>query len=261
MAESSKIYTTQLQAGLGLLNETRLLLTLYQPGMTVSQLYDMALLSGLFPMVTARRLRNIIAECFAPRYMKTGAASLLKPLAVHMQTSTLNQLLLVYTAEANAILNDFIRDVYWERYSSGRNTLSIEDAKDFVTHAVREGKTQQIWADSSIRRVSSYLVGCCADYGLLSSNRSSTRSINPMHIHEWTVLYLAYKLHFDGLGDNAVINNDTWTLFGLNASDVRDELKRLTKNGWLILQSIGEVSRVSWKYSNMEDVINVITQS
>jgi hypothetical protein len=82
-----------------------------------------------------------------------------------------------------------------------------------------------------------------------------------MHIHEWTVLYLAYKLHFDGLGDNAVINNDTWTLFGLNASDVRDELKRLTKNGWLILQSIGEVSRVSWKYSNMEDVINVITQS
>ena len=65
-----RYYTTQLQAGLGLLEETRQLLQVYQPGMSASQLYEAALASGRFPLVTARRLRNIVAECFAPRYMR-----------------------------------------------------------------------------------------------------------------------------------------------------------------------------------------------
>ena len=261
MAEGAKIYTTQLQAGLGLLDETKLLLSLYEPGMTVAHLYDVALNSGFFPMVSARRLRNIIAECFSPRYLKTGAASLLKPLSARLPSSALNQLLLVHTAEANAILHDFIREVYWERYSGGRDTLSNDDARDFVTNAVHEGKTQKVWAASSIKRISSYLIGCCADYGLLSSNRNATRTILPMRIQESTVLYLAHKLHFDGLGDNAVINHDVWALFGLGPSDVREELKRIAKNGWLIVQSAADVTRVSWKYKSMEEAINVITQN
>ena len=58
-----RYYTTQLQAGLGLLEETRQLLQVYQPGMSASQLYEAALASGRFPLVTARRLRNIVAEC------------------------------------------------------------------------------------------------------------------------------------------------------------------------------------------------------
>ena len=38
-----RYYTTQLQAGLGLLEETRQLLQVYQPGMSASQLYEAAL--------------------------------------------------------------------------------------------------------------------------------------------------------------------------------------------------------------------------
>ena len=67
MAE--QMYTTQLGAGLGLIQETSVLLDLWEPNDTTSQLCDRALQSGQFPNVTARRLRNIVAECFAPRYM------------------------------------------------------------------------------------------------------------------------------------------------------------------------------------------------
>ncbi|MGV0033534.1 MAG: hypothetical protein ACNYPE_00755 [Candidatus Azotimanducaceae bacterium WSBS_2022_MAG_OTU7] len=70
-------YTTQLQAGLGLVDETKLLLSLYQKDLSVNQLYEKSLNSGLFPMVSARRLRNIVLECFAPRYIKTNASSIL----------------------------------------------------------------------------------------------------------------------------------------------------------------------------------------
>lgn len=57
----TQYYTTQPGAGLGLAEETKILLTLYEPSITVTDLYEHALSSGMFPMVTARRLRNIIA--------------------------------------------------------------------------------------------------------------------------------------------------------------------------------------------------------
>ena len=129
-----------------------------------------------------------------------------------------------------------------------------------MSHALREGKTQKPWADSVIKRVSSYIIGCCADYNLLSSSRSSKRTIQPVRIQPTTSLYLAYWLHLNGLGDNSIINHETWKLFGMEPVDVRDELKKLAKNNWLIVQSAGDVTRISWQFKTMEEVIDVITQ-
>ncbi len=119
MGDKQKRYTTQLSAGLGLIEETKSLLSIYNAGMTATQLHETALESGLFPMVSARRLRNVIAECFSPRYIKTGAAQYLKKINQSTSTPTFNQFLLVFTALANQILIDFIIEVYWNRYSSG----------------------------------------------------------------------------------------------------------------------------------------------
>lgn len=254
------VYTTQLSAGLGLVDETKLLLSLCQKDPSTNQLYKKALESGLFPTVSARRLRKIVAECFAPRYIKTGVAQYLKPLSENLPSSAINQLFLIYTANANDILQDFIQEIYWECYSGGSDSLSTDEAKDFVVRAIREGKATKPWSDIMIKRVSSYLIGCCADYGLLSSGRGPRRTIQPVRIQEFAALFLAYKLHFDGKGDNAVTNHKAWALFGLNGFDVREELKCLAKNGWLIVQSASDVTCISWQLKTMEAVVDVITQ-
>ena len=100
---------------------------------------------------------------------------------------------------------------------------------------------------------------CCANYGLLSSGRASKRAILPVRSQGDVSLYFAYWLHLSGLGDNAVINHSAWKLFGLEPMDVREELKKMAKNNWLIVQSAGEVTRISWQFSTMEEVINVIS--
>jgi hypothetical protein len=254
-------YTTQLQAGLGLIEETKLLLSIYTSGITVSQLHTTALESGLFPRVSARRLRNIIAECFSPRYLKTDSATYLKRLSTSLPSPVFNQFLLIFTSLANKILFDFIRETYWSKYVSGRDMISIDDARDFVLNAVREGKTQKAWSDTTVRRVSSYLIGCCADYGLLSPNRSSVRQIQAIRLQEQTLLFFSYWLHFSGLGDNSVINNEIWEIFGIEPADVREEFKRIAKKGWLIVQSAGDVTRISWQFSSLEEVVDVIIES
>jgi hypothetical protein len=257
-----RYYTTQLQAGLGLLDETRQLLQVYQAGMSAPQLNEAALVSGRFPLVTARRLRNIVVECFAPRYLRAPhVANQLKLLVDRFTTAELNQLLFIYTARANLVLADFVREVDWLRYSAGRNDLTLEDAQTFVINSVREGKTQKPWSETTIKRISSYLLGCCADFGLLTTSGRNQRSIAAYRILPKVAAYLAYDLKFSGLGDNQIVASADWDLFGLERADVRDQLKRLSLQGLLIFQGASDVVHVGWTYKNMEELIDVIAQS
>jgi hypothetical protein len=263
MGNNTDLYTTQLQAGLGLIGETKALLNLWVPGMTTTRLYQEALESGRFPNVTARRLRNIVAECFAPRYLVDGGtpAAHLKLLEPGLTPSELQQFLLLFTCRANAILADFVREVYWERYAGGYAEVANDDARAFVERGIDDGKTSKRWAETTVRRVSAYLTGCCADYGLLDGGGKSGRRIQPLRVSYKLAAYLAYDLHFAGLGDNAMLSHEDWSLFGLGRDDVLDEMKRLSLKGLFIIQSAGDVIMISWKYPDMETLCDVLTQS
>jgi hypothetical protein len=256
-------YTTRLQAGLGLIDETRMLLELWTPGMSANQLYRIALESGRFPTVTARRLRNIVGECFVPRYLvEEGApAAHLKRLTATISTADLAQLMLVFTSRANPILGDFVRHVYWPRYAGGYTQITNDDARAFVARGIDDGKTVKRWSETTARRVSAYLTGCCADYGMLERGPRSSRRILPFRISPSVTAYLAYALHFSGVGDNALLTDENWQLFGLTRECVLEEIKRLSLRGMFIVQAAGEFIRIGWKQPNMEAVCDVLTQS
>lgn len=253
-------YTTQLQAGLGLIDETSTLLSLWSPGMGSSELFQTALDSGQFPNVAARRLRNIVVECFKPRYMTPDSESVgfLQQLQPALTSSAFRQLLFLYTCRANTILADFIREVYWERYAGGYDLVSKQDAEDFINRALDDGKTEKRWAESTVKRVGSYLLGTCADYGLLGQRSAAGRKINVFRIEPSTVAYLAHDLHFQGIGDNAMIAHSDWQLFGLDTADVRDELKSLSLKGFFIFQAAGDVTHIGWKYTTMKELVDVL---
>lgn len=255
-------YTTQLQAGTGLVDDTLILLDLWQPGMDVTQLKYSALESGRFPNVTFRRLRNIVVECFKPRYLveKDAPALLLKSAKNVLQRRELMQLMFIFTCRANTILYDFVREIYWSVYSSGRDQISNDDAISFVTRANQDGKTQKTWSEGTIIRVARYLTGTCADFGLLEGGERSTRKILPFRLENRVAAILAYELHFSGQGDNRVLSHTDWSLFGMERDDVFDEIKRLALKDWLIVQSAGDVIRIAWQYPTMEELIDVIAR-
>lgn len=257
---TDRLYTTQLQAGLGLIEETRTLLDIWQPHMSANDLFKHALERGCFANISARRLRNIVCECFAPRYLVSGdyPAGILKRLRGILSTGSFAQLMFLFTARANLILADFVRQVYWPAYAGGRDHLSNEDAEDFVVRANQDGKMAKPWSDGTVYKVSRYLTGCIADFGLLESSRSSTRRILHFQVELSTALILAYDLHFSGLGDNAVISHPDWELFGLECDEVRDEFKRLSMKNHLLAQTAGDVIRISWNHADWEELIDVI---
>ncbi len=255
-------YTTQLQAGLGLIHETKILLEMWRPGMSAGDLYKSALYSGEFPNISARRLRNMVVECFSPRYLRGGAkpAQYLKQLIKSLSTTEITQLFFLYTSRANLILSDFIRDIYWERYAAGDDLLGNEDVKAFIQRGMDDGKTAKRWSESTVKRVASYLTGCCADYGLLGKRTLGGRRIVPFRIEPRVAAFLAHDLHFSGLGDNAVTSHEDWGLFGLTRNDVRQEFRQLSLRGYFIHQSAGEVTHIGWKYKTMEAFLDVLAE-
>ncbi|HZL81944.1 MAG TPA: BrxA family protein [Candidatus Deferrimicrobium sp.] len=264
MAPPNRPYTTKLGAGLGLIEETNALLTLWSPGMSTGDLYRVALESGRFPTVTARRLRNVVMECFAPRYLVNGGAPArhLKGLVSVLESIEIQQLMFIYTCRANPVLGDFVRRVYWERYAGGYTILTNDDARTFIRRAIDDEKTSMRWADTMVSRVSAYLVGCCADYGLLERGRRSDRKILSFRIAPNVATYLAYDLHLrEGVGDNALLDHEDWQLFGLSREDVLDELKRVGLRGLLIVQAAGNAIRIGWKYADMEALCDVLAHS
>ena len=253
-------YTTQLQAGLGLVSETKSLLDLWGLGMSPRQLYDAALNSGQFPEITARRLRNIVSECFAPRYLTNGGqpATHLKQLQSNLSNQDLSQFFLLFTCRANSILCDFVRDVYWMKYADGHQEISTDDARTFLERGIDDGKTSKRWSDATVRRVSAYLTGCCADYGMLERGTKSKRRIIPYRILSFTLAYIAYDLHMQGLGDNSILSHEEWGLFGMNREDVIVEFKKLSLTGAIVFQASGDIIRISWKYRDLEELCDVL---
>lgn len=256
-------YTTQLQAGLGMVAETLALLRVWEPGMIPSRLAERAVQAGVFSRATARRTRNLATEMFAPRYLAQEglAAERLKYLVAHQASpEAISQICFLYTARAQRIFADFITDVFWPRYHAGAGTLSRKDAEAFVRRAMDAGRMKARWAESTIKRVSGYLLGCCSDFGLLAAANQSERTIQRFRIRRDVALYLAYDLKFAGAGSNGVVHSPDWQLFGLNPQEVVALLKDVGQDGHFLIQSSGEMVDIAWRYPSMKECLNAITQ-
>ncbi len=142
------VYNTRLGAGLGLIEETRILLELWNDNMSVSELISLARESGQFSGVSARRSLNLISEGFSTRYLVDDGspATLLKQILSEDLSVVFRQLCFVFTCRAHRILADFVTGVYWPGYrtiekvitysASQQNRLKDELAEYHVTTSI-----------------------------------------------------------------------------------------------------------------------------
>lgn len=256
------IYTSNLGAGTGLVEESLALLRHWDGSMDRGVFLSKIRNSGELSRVTDRRLKNIVYDQLAPRFLSgfgPPAKWLKSLLDAGVPIHKITPLLFLQAARANPMLFDYVVERYWIRYSSGAPTMTFDDAVAFVKDSVDSGKTAVRWSEDFIRRrVAGYLNSTLADFGFLESARKPDREILAPRLHSLAASYLAHELHFSGKGDNAVLEAREWALWGLDRRDVVETLNALSQEGYFLVQYSGEVLRVSWKYKTMEEFLNVI---
>jgi hypothetical protein len=255
-------YNTNLSKAQGLIPETLELLELWQPGMSPLELRNLVKETGALDRASDTRVTDVVSRGFAQRYLIEDGqpASWLKLLAQQgLSRPALRQLMFLYTARHNAVLHDFLTQVYWRKATSAAGEVTKDDTRDFLERAVLTGQIQPRWSDSMMERVTRYLLGTLEDFQMIAGNRHGRRQTTSPVIMEQTVLFLAYDLHFRSVGDGEIHAHPDWALFGLSPAQVLTLIDRAATKGHLHLQNAGQVIRIEWKYSDMNQVIHAIT--
>jgi len=255
-------YNAGLCKGQGMLPETLRLLQVWEPGMTSLQLAEKVRGQGLIPKATAQRVSDIVNRAFAPRYLSANGqpAGWLRGLVKRgVGVDRLNQLFLLYTAREHLILYDFIREVYWPRYSAGSQFLFREDSVNFIKSAQSTGRIKTRWTEGNNIRIGRYLLSALYDFKMIGEPQGDRRPILPFSPSAVTVIYLAHELHFNGVSDGQILTHTDWELFGLTPSDVLSELRRLATQGRFIIQA-GDIVRISWSCKTMEECLDVVAK-
>jgi Putative inner membrane protein (DUF1819) len=255
-----ELYDVNLAKGQGMIPETVLLLNIWQPGVSALELRNKVVANGVLSKATAYRASDIVTRVFARRYVdETGSPAkwLKRLLDGGWQGDRLSQLLLIYTARENLILRDFINDVYWPHYRAGASLIHRQEGMNFLKSAWSAGRLRNRWSDAMQAKVVRYLFAALTDFRMLRDLPKKRREILPFTVLPTTTAYLAHELHFEGLSDSKLINHPDWALFGLDQYAVLQELRKISPH--LIVQSAGDLVRITWTYKSVEDFIDAIS--
>lgn len=253
-------YTAELSKGQGIIEETVAILRVWEPGMSPMALKEKVKSEGVIDRPTALRVEDIVSRLFVPRFLaENGAPAVQLKLLLDkgMSVSALQQIFFIYACRTHSILRDFVTEVYWPKYAAGVHTLTRQDAIDFVERAKDTGLVSPPWSDSTTTRMARYVATALADFGLVGGDRGGRREILPFRITPFTGRYLAYDLHVRRQDDTAILTAPDWRWFGLDPMDVRRELEHIAGNHFIV-QYAGDLLRVTWMYSTMEDALHAI---
>jgi hypothetical protein len=256
-------YTIAVCKGSAFLEETKTLLRAWYPGETASEFRDRVLREDLLGRRTAYRTSDIVRRVFAWRFLRPDSrpAILLKRLVERGQPGQIfSDLCLLYAARNDDLIRDAVTRLYWPALSDGRLNLSPAYVVEFLRQADRDRRVPEPWSEQVKLRVARGVLKAMTDFGLLREVGRGKRELVPFHPADQTIVYLAYDIHFTGSTDASVVNHRDWALFGFGPRKVSLALDRLSGEGWWLAQVAGSLVRVTWKYANMEEVVDALAR-
>ncbi|WP_145167967.1 BrxA family protein [Rubripirellula lacrimiformis] len=254
-------YTIRISKGAALLPETRMLLREWKVDEDAASLAERVLEADLLGKATARRVRDIVQRCFAPRLLSPAGCP-----ARHMKRLVENRssndwfrdLCLLYSARADRLLRDSITVFLTDAINEGRLSVTVDTATAFLCEAEEKGMMESPWAAETKKKVSRGVLKALAEFGLLSTNSRKPREILSFRPHPIAVAYLAYDLHFSGKSDAGVASHQDWSIWQCNKAVVRESLDELSRHGLWVFQAAGNVVRITWNASTMEEAVDVL---
>jgi hypothetical protein len=257
MLETIRKYNSDLLKGTGLIQETLMLLDIYKPEISKTDFTEEVINSNALVKNHNNRIKDIIEHVFFRRYVNYGkdAVLALKYLREkHFGLEVLSQLLLIYTCRKNLILFDFIASIYQKLIDQGATILPQNAAKEFIEEGIKNGNIEKPWSDSTKRKVAEHINACMIDFKLTDRQKR----LLPLFLSDSAANYLAHELHFIGYSDEAIVSAEEWMLFGYNRYNTIKHLERLSIQGHFILQNSGDLTKITWHYQSMKELIDAI---
>jgi|SRR5215831_361747 len=253
-------YTIAISKGSALLNEMKALLRAWTPGEPLKEFSERVVQKDVLGKTTAQRANDVVRRVFANRFLvpdQAPAKYLHRLLQGNKSGQVFSDLCLLYSARNDALLRDVIVSGYWPAVAEGHLFLTPKEVVQFFRKAEEQGRIPRPWSEPVKIKVARGLLRALAEYGLIREV-GRQRELIMYHPTDEAIVFLAYELHFSGLSDAALVACGDWNLFGLKEREVVTAMDRLAGEGWWLTQAAGSVVRVSWRYNQMEEVVDAL---
>jgi len=260
VSSSNKKYTvTGLINGTATLDEWITLIKNWQPTEPAFMYAKRVQSDGILTKKTATRASNLVSEAFAAWLLQPDASAacwLQKLIGRGVDRQVIQQLLFLFKARAEAVLYDYVIERFWPGYHEGALYLQTGEIIEFLRWAQENGRVERRWAEYTRERLAYGILGALKEVGILREEKRTLYTYNPLEINRFTLIYLAYELHFAGQTDAALVDHPDWHLFGLERARVVERLSELGEQGGLIVQQAGSVVRLTWMHASMDEVLD-----
>lgn len=152
-------------------------------------------------------------------------------------------LLLWHMTRDEFLVRDFLINWLYGEYEAGAFRVRTEELHPYLQALHEKGLTEEVWKESTLKRVASGLLRMTVDFGLMKG--SSVREFTSYHLPEESFLYLLHAL-FDVHGNGRdVVHSPDWRLYLMSPAEVEREIYRLHQYRRLRFEVAGSLMELS----------------
>jgi hypothetical protein len=260
MRSSEKhIYSSKILKSGAILNETKILLTDWDDLASIQDNFSRFRQSNILGKASRSRVDDIL-HIFRQRYLNEAqiAKSLASLIRAKHPADSLNQILYFHTARSDPLIHDFVTELLWQRYQSGRQDISVKDAEIWIGEKISGGLTVRPWSESTIKKSAQGLMSTLRDFGLLHGSKN--KRVDPAYLRVDAFCYIAYYLGIHQPSGKLLLESEEWRLFFLSTEAVEHLFMEAHQEHLLDYRAAGSVVRIIFPCDSLEEYVHVILE-
>ena len=209
---------------------------------------------------TSRSRAEDVLAIFRQRYLaeETVARALATLMRHQSDGNTLDRILYFHAVSADSLLHDVVIELLVPHWSQGTMEIDVREIELALRKWVEEGKTSSPWGDSTIRRVTQGVLSTLRDFGVLQG--AVNKRIAPAYLSIQAFAYIAFYLKQHQPSGTKLVDLVDWKLFFLPREGVERFLLEAHQHGLLEYHVAGNVTRLIFPATTLEEYANVLTQ-
>jgi hypothetical protein len=248
-------YTTRLQKGGALLEETRALVRAWSDTPT-EELREKVVKSNLLNKQTRARMADVYRRTFLPRFIQgpiPNAWKLVRPLEeIDAPLAIVRPVYYWISAKAEPMLSDFCREYILPRAAIVRAGIGTDEV---VTWLYGKGCP---WSPTVAKKVARGLLAALRDFGILEGR--AKKRLASFSLPVGAFAYLALCLRATGVVSRSLVRHPDWELFLLRPADVEHFFLLAHQDRLLEYHAAGSTVSISFPTESLDGYAHVVAQ-
>ncbi|MGV8119625.1 MAG: BrxA family protein [Candidatus Xenobiia bacterium LiM19] len=259
MTQHKKKYSSIIIKGAGLLDETRALLSNWDPSLSTDGNFERAQRDNIFAKVSRKRTIQVLRILRRRYFNETEIAQSLVILEKEgLSRDALKAILYFLTAQSDPLLRDAVAEIIFPFAGQGRREMEVDELVSALRLWVTDGRMTTAWNDKTLIRTANGILTALRDFGILEG--LADKRLAPVYLPVSAFAFIAFLLLRKTGSPADVLRSSEWSLFLLSLQDVEKLFLEAHQRKLLTYHAAGSVIRITFSENSPEEFAHALAQ-